>query len=220
MKNKKVLAVIAILIIIVGGYGAYRVYKHFKRLASPASVVQTQTVTTSETATQSLRDLIAQGVSQSCNYSTDKSQGTLYLSDGKIRGDFNVTTVGSDGTTATTVSHMVIMDGTNYLWTDAMKTGIKVAFDQNATPAPATAPTPSSNFDANAKLNFKCSAWVADPSLFTLPTDVKFMSLGSAVTAPVGSNAPAAGSNSSNCSYCDALSGDSKTKCLTALNCK
>jgi hypothetical protein len=217
--NKKIVTIVVVLLVLaVGAYGAYRVVKHFKRPASPAPVTQTENPVTTETAAQSLRDLIAQGVSQSCTYSTDKSQGTLYLSDGKIRGNFNMTIVGSDNQTTRITSHMIIMDSTNYLWTDAAKTGIKMVFDQNATPAPAAAPTPSSDFDANAKLNFKCSSWIADPSLFVLPTDVKFMSLGSAVTVPAGSS-PAAGSNSSNCSYCDSLSGDSKIQCLTALKC-
>jgi hypothetical protein len=204
--NKKVAAIItAVLVIAVGAYGIYRVVKHFKRL-SGTPVAQTATT---ESPT-SLRDLIAKGISQSCTYSTDKSTGTIYLSGGKIRGDFNMTI--DDKVSA---SHMIIMDNTNYLWTEGSKTGIKMAFDQTATPAPVTSNTPTNTFDANALNNYKCSAWISDSAMFTLPTGITFSSfnLPSATTKTSGGTAP------SQCSYCDSLTGDSKTQCLTALKC-
>jgi hypothetical protein len=162
--------------------------------------------------------LIAQGISESCTYSTDKSNGTLYLTSGKIRGDFNVTITDANNQTKTTVSHMIIMNNTNYLWTEGVKTGIKMAFDQNATPAPVTSNTPTNSFDANALNNYKCSPWVADPTMFVLPAGVNFMSF--STPAPAASGASSSSSNSSQCSYCNSLSGNSKTQCLAALNCQ
>jgi len=214
MNKKVVIAIVVVIILLLGGYFLMK-----KGPASPSAVAP---VPTQEQATSpsSLRDLIAKGVSQSCTYSTDNSQGTIYLGDGKIRGDFNVTTVDDSGQSQTTSSHMIIMDNTNYLWTEASTTGIKMSFDQNATPAPVTSNTPTNSFDANALNNYKCSAWTVDPSLFTLPTGVNFRTFNLPSPAAVGSSAPSTGSNSSNCSYCDALSGDNKTQCLSALNCK
>ena len=205
--NKKVIIVVAVLILLlVGGY--------FFMARRPALVVTPGNTQEQATTPSSLRDLIAKGTSQSCTYSTDKSQGTIYLSGGKIRGDFNITAGEANG--QTTISHMIIMNNTNYLWTEGGKTGIKMSFDQNATPAPVTANTPTNTFDANALNNYKCSAWVADESLFTLPAGVQFMTF----AAPAAGASPSTGSNSSQCSYCDSLTGDSKTQCLTALNCK
>src|ERR1035437_9338850 len=107
--NKKVLAIVAILVVLVGGYGAYRVYKHFKRLAAP--VVQTQTSGTSETPS-SLKDLLSKGIAQSCTFSSDASSGTVYVSSGKVRGDFGTTVDGN-----VTKSHMIVDGNTSYIWT-------------------------------------------------------------------------------------------------------
>lgn len=204
--NKKVIiAVVVVILLAVAGYLVFAKKNSSSSTTPPAATEQPQTAS-------SLRDLIAQGISQSCTYSTDKSHGMIYLADGKIRGDFNVTSVGSNGQTQTSVSHMIIMENTNYLWTEGMKTGVKMAFDQNATPAPVTSNTPTNSFDANALNNYKCSPWVADESMFTLPAGVSFMTIASPVTS--------AGGNSSLCSKCDSLSGNNKIQCMAALNCK
>jgi hypothetical protein len=207
MNKKVIIGAVILIVLILGGY--------FLLGRKPASPSTSPTGTGQPQAATSLRDLIAKGISQSCTYSTNNSYGTLDLADGKIRGDFNVTTTDANNQTKTLVSHMIIMDNTNYLWTEGTKTGIKMAFDQNATPAPVTSNTPTNSFDANALNNYKCSPWVADATMFTLPAGISFMTVNNPnITAPSGS------SNSSLCSKCDTLSGDSKTQCLAALNCK
>ena len=217
MKNKKVLAVIGVLVLLIGFYGAYRVYAHFKRLSvAPSGQTQTTGTVTTAGAAGSLRDLIAKGVPQSCTFSTDRSQGTVYVDKGKVRGDLNTTVDGQS-----VKSHMIVMNNTNYIWSDDRKTGIKMSFDPNATPA-ATSGTPSTStsgtFDASVNMNYKCSAWVVDASQFTLPADVNFSTF--AVPSQSSQASPAGGSASSQCSYCDSLTGDSKAQCLAALKCK
>lgn len=214
--NKKTLVTIGILVlIVVGAYGAYRVYKHFARLSATPSV-QTATGTSQPSALTSLKDLITKGVAQSCTYTTDKSDGMIYMSGGKVRGDIN-TMLGS----VTTKAHMIIMNNNFYIWTDGMSTGFKMAYDMNATPVPGATPSTvqsiQQSFDANTNMNYKCSTWVADEGKFTLPGGVTFASF----KAP-SQVAPSQGTSgsSSQCSYCDSLSGDSKTQCLTALKCK
>jgi hypothetical protein len=123
----------------------------------------------------------------------------------------------TDANGQTSVSHMIIMDNTNYLWTEGGSTGIKMAFDQNATPAPVTSNTATNSFDANALNNYKCSPWIVDSSKFVLPAGVTFRAFSMPATS--ASSVPTTGSNSSNCSYCDSLTGDSKAQCLTALKC-
>lgn len=215
MKNKKVLAVVAVLVVILGLYGAYRVYNHFKRLSgNPVSQTQTAT-TTAPTTLGSLKDLIAKGISQSCSYSSDNTSGTVYMSGGQIRADISAEIDNKPST-----SHLIIKDNMTYLWTDGTKTGIKMAYNPNATPS-ATGGTPSANssgvLDPNTSMDYKCNPWVADASQFTLPTGVTF----STFTMPSQSSGatPATGSTSSQCSYCDSLTGDNKTQCLTALKC-
>ena len=105
-----------------------------------------------------------------------------------------------------------------YLWTDDRKVGMKISYDANATPAPSSAPSAgaSGSLDANASMNYKCGSWIADASMFTLPAGITFGTFNMPTqTAPK----TGASGSSSQCSYCDSLTGDSKTKFLTALKC-
>jgi hypothetical protein len=151
----------------------------------------------------SLKDLLSKGIAQSCTFNSEGSTGTIYMSGGKVRGDFDATVEGQ-----TMKSHMIVDNNTSYIWSDGSKTGIKMSFDPNATTSPATTDTQSGSFDASTQMNYKCGAWIPDASLFALPAGVAFTSF----------NAPTSG-ESSQCSYCDSLTGDSKSQCLTALKC-
>ena len=217
MKNKKVLAVVAALVVIIGIYGVYRVYKHFKRLSGTPAPGQTQTATPVSTL-GCLKDLIAKGASQVCTYTTDKSNGTVYMSGGKVYADID-TTVGS----VVEKAHMIIMDNSFYLWTDGKTSGYKMAYNPDATPAPAGAKTNNASgiIDPSTQMNFSCSPWlIVDNSRFVLPTGVTFSAISLPQATPAAGGTPTAGDANSQCSYCDSLTGDNKTQCLTALKCK
>jgi hypothetical protein len=210
--NKKILPIVGVLILIVGAYGAYRVYKHFARLSATPSV-QTATGTEQPSAVSSLKDLISKGIAQSCTFSNEGMTGSVYMSGGKVREDFDVTVDNK-----TMKSHVIVMENTIYNWSDGQTTGIKMAYDPNATPA-ATSATSSSkgSFDTNASLNYKCSAWTVDASKFTLPAGVTFQTFAVPSVGTTGTTVP--GAAPSQCSYCNNLSGDDKTQCLAALKC-
>ena len=110
---------------------------------------------------------------------------------------------------------MIIDGNTSYIWSDDSKSGIKMTFDASATPSGSAATSPAGSFDATANMNYKCGVWVADSSMFTLPVGVQFMTFGTETGVT-----PGTGTGASQCSYCDSLTGDSKTQCLTALKCK
>lgn len=215
MDKKTITAIVVILILLVGGYGAYRVYNHFKRLAAPAMMQTSEMGSgTKGSAMSSLKELIGKGIAQSCTYTSDKAQGTIYMSGGNVRADID-TMVGSVSTKA----HMLMMDKTGYIWTDGMTTGFKMAYDLNATPVPGASPSNAQQaIDANASMNYNCSPWVADASKFTLPAGIKFATF-AMPAAGSAQPAPQQGASSSQCSYCDSLSGDAKTQCLAALKC-
>ena len=220
MKNKALVVVVVLLVLLVGGYGAYRVYKHFARLAAPAGS-QTLTSGQGSSPVSSLKDLLTNGVAQSCTFSTAESNGTVYSSSGKVRGDFDVTTDGQ-----TMKSHMIVMNNTSYIWTDGQTTGFKMSFDPNATPVAGSttgSTTPNGGFDVNANNNYKCGTWIADTSMFTLPEGINFSTFAlpsvPTQTAPKAGTSSESTSPSSQCSYCDALTGSDKTQCLKALNC-
>lgn len=195
LMNKKVVTagVVVVLLLIIAGFLV------MKGRTNPA-VTPTKT-SEQNTSPTSLKDLISKGIAQSCTYSNESSTGQIYVSGGKVRGDFDTTIEGK-----VTKSHMIVDGSNSYIWSDGSKDGIKMTFDVAATPAANATSSPVGGFDTAANMNYKCGVWVADPSMFTLPAGVTFMSFGKTDT-------------SSQCSYCDSLTGDSKSQCLTALKC-
>ncbi len=197
LMNKKVLIVIgAVLLLLVGGY----FYMNSRK-----------TAVTPETAATNLKSLIAKGVAQSCTYTNEGMSASVYISGGKVREDFDVTVDDK-----VMKSHVIVMDNTIYSWSDGQTMGMKMSYDPNATAPPEAVSSDSSeSFDANADMDYKCSAWVVDNSKFTLPSNVTF----SAFTAPVVPAQDTSEGSSAQCSYCESLTGDDKTQCLTALKC-
>lgn len=210
--NKKVLiAVVIILLLLLGAW-------FFMTKKSPQTSSDQSSNTTNETSSTSLKDLLTKGIAQSCTFSSDNSNGSVYVSGGSVRGDFDTTVNGK-----LTKSHMVVKGNASYIWTDDQTTGFKMAFDPNSVDANTSKNSTATNtgIDPAANNNYKCSAWIADSSKFELPTSVTFTSFevptGVNQTSPQGSSSGS--TTSSQCSYCNTLTGDDKTQCLTALKC-
>lgn len=165
----------------------------------------------------SLTALLAKGGSQKCTFSHEESgagsSGTIYMSSGKMRGDFIAKVQGAQEVQ----SHMIVDGQTSYVWSDAMPQGVKMKFDAAAT-ANATDPMAKGNIDPNQKANYDCSYWSADQSKFALPSGVTFMELGNpAAAAGAGTSA---GANSAQCAQCNLISDSgAKAQCLAALSC-
>ena len=212
--NKKLL--IALLAVLVLGGGGYYFYSKNKTGGAGTGKEVSSGVT-------SLKELIAANVPQKCTFSTTdeesgKTEGTTYVAGGKVRGDFTNTISGK-----TTTSHMISDSKTSYIWEEGQKKGVKMTVDEPETDGADTATSTDSSAgtqaDLNEKADYKCSAWLPDSSLFNPPSDVKFADLSEMFK--VATPAPGAGQNdtSSACSYCNTLSGDDKTQCLSSLNC-
>jgi len=148
-------------------------------------------------APTSLKDLLAANLPQKCTF----PEGTVYISGGKFRGDFAPN------------SHMISDSKTSYIWTDDQKQGFKMTIDAS-TEADVQTEAPDGAVDVNEKLDYKCSTWLPDASVFALPSGVDFTDF-SALTTP-----SASGGNSVQCTACASLTGDDKTQCLAVLNCK
>ena len=172
--NKKLLIAVAVVLLLGGGYYFVKGQKGGTSLR-PGSAGQA-----GETSSglKSLKELIAAGIAQKCAFSTtDESgvtEGTTYVAGGKMRGDFTNTYSGK-----TTKSHMIADGNTNYIWTDGEKTGFKTTFEQTEEAETGDAPvsqeaTSQGGADLNAKVDYKCSAWITDSSQFTPPSNVSF----------------------------------------------
>lgn len=124
----------------------------------------------------STAELIARGGDHVCTFDqtveNSRSTGTVYISNGKMRGDFK-SDVSAGGTNMSVESHMISDGEFMYTWSSMMPTGFKMAIIDSAT-ADGTTPTSQEMFDANMKLSYDCDPWSADASKFTLPSTVTF----------------------------------------------
>lgn len=171
-----------------------------------------------------LKDLFTMTTSQTCTFAnTDgtSATGTVYVSGGKVRGDFSTSASGE----AQQAMHMIVKDQTSYLWGDALQgKGIKMAFADMEAPADATKPSSqqSTSLNTNQAVKYSCKPWVVDASVFELPSGVEFSDFGAAMqTQMKAAQEGAAMSNvSASCAQCAALSGDAQVQCKAALQCK
>jgi hypothetical protein len=222
--NKKVIIGVAVLIVLaVGGYLMMSKGSKNNSQAPSTSPASTAEATPTQAAQKnSIKDLLAKNISQTCTFNTSSEntsdQGTVYMDNGKVRADIDVT-----ANSTLTKTHIIADGKTSYVWVEGRSTGFKMAFDVQATPEPGADSSSTGSLYANAKYNYDCKPWVVDSSLFTVPTSIRFMSLGTAqpnATTQPGGTSGTSGDTSTQCAYCENLTGDSKTQCLTALKCK
>ncbi len=157
------------------------------------------------------------------------SEGTVFLSDGKIRGDFLTGPRGEQ-----VLSSLIIRDNTMYLWStiDGETWGMKSSMDA-ATPDPATPQLETQEpIGLEDDVRYDCKPWVGvDGSVFVPPGDVLFRDLGTIMEqgmeygttfeggagAAAGANVPA-GSNP--CAACALVSDPtSREQCEIQFSC-
>lgn len=168
---------------------------------------------------KSLKDLFAAGISQKCTFSSNEgganAQGTVYATSGKSRGDFSSVISGQ-----TINSHMIVDGNTSYVWMDGQKQGFISTFDATASEITPGASGETGKVDVNQQADYQCDTWTPDNSMFQRPDGVEFVDMSALIAPSTMPGAKGAGGNSAQCAACNSLTGDSKTQCLSALNCK
>jgi hypothetical protein len=188
---------------------------------------QTNTPPAPQASTQqtdkSFRDFLAMGTPQKCDTSftsgNTASQGTMYVANGKMRGDFNAQVSGQ-----TVATHIIVSNSVTYTWLDNSSTGYKVAANSQATSTSNSTHAP----DLNQKVTTSCQPWTEDDSVFNLPTGVTFsdvnsMNPGMMDSSTMHSTSSMQHSTSSNtaaCGACNNLQEPQKSQCRAALYCK
>lgn len=213
--NKNLMILGVVILLLLAGGGIFLATS--KKSATEADLTAIATVSPSKAPIantgKSLKDLLTSNQSQSCTFSNvdlANVNGTVYISGGKIRGDFL-----SVIPNKTVITHMIADGKNSYVWMDNETKGFKMAYDPQT--QPTGQPTYNSNpLDANKRMDYNCSGWDGDASKFLIPTSVQFSDLG-ALTIPTVSTSGAP--TMDKCSACNYLSGDVKTQCLTALKC-
>lgn len=215
--NKKILILVAIfaLLLIAGGAFWFMTKKapvnQTATTNSESSSEMTKVVPTTAPA-KSLRSLLTAGIAQKCTFTSgtegDSNSGTMYISNGKIRGEYSTKVEGE------TQNLSMIVDGnTTYLWGGETETGYKMTIDPSTTVKPGEKPRELSFVDPDQDLNYNCTPWIVDATQFTLPANIKFSDFSNMIK-------PAAtGGAVDKCAACSFLTGDDKTQCLSSMGC-
>lgn len=219
-----IIGVVVLVILLGGGF----MMMNRSQTTFPTGTESATSETTTETngpqmPKMSLKSLMQGSTTQTCTFSdaTAKSSGTVYVGGGKMRGDFS-----SEVNSKPSVSH-VMSDGTTmYMWTDSTKSGFKVSLSamEKLTDNAQLQQQMQQAMDVNKQVDYSCSPWSVDASVFTAPTTVAFQDYSKmmedasrmmkSVTGTMMPNSQAA------CSACDSLTGDAQTQCKAALKCK
>ena len=122
---------------------------------------------------QSLKELIASGVSQKCDFTFQNenvaSNGRVYLSKGKMRGYFDAMENDKEIKTNT------LNDGQNvYVWIDGQATGYKMSAAAMTDKTPTSSQAPKT-VDQDAKYDYNCTQRGVEESVFKLPNPFYYL---------------------------------------------
>lgn len=211
--KKLIVPIVLVLLVLLGGGAYFMMNKSSKPAVSPTLPPANPTVATAATTQGTLKTLLTSGKPQTCTYTTqDGAGGTVYVANGKMRGDFTSTT---EGTTIT--GHMILDSGYSYVWTDMTKQGMKIAIPAEQ----ASGSTGSQGVDVNQKVSYSCKDWTVDNSKLTLPADITFSTFNLPnAAAPKAAGASAGSAVNPACSACDSLPAAAQGPCKTQLNCQ
>jgi uncharacterized protein YxeA len=215
MNNKIIAGIIVVLIILAGAFFLMR--SKSGDVASESQTADSQTQVQSEKS--SIKSLLASGSTRKCTYSVDqdgyKSEGTIYVANNKMRGDFTALIDGKE-----TMSHMINDSATSYMWTDGVGQGMKFSISPEDVNSDQykSAKTGAVNLDQN--YDFSCDSWVVDTSKFELPSNVQFSELPkipSFTPETAGSPESSLDTKEAQQAICNSLTGAAKDACLKGL---
>ncbi len=176
----------------------------------------------------SLKDLMTRS-STKCTVTNvtanSESSGTVYVGQGKMRGEFTTVTKSPD---MTIESHMISDGEFIYTWSDAMPQGVKIPVSAATMNDQPNAPKSEQVELYNADVAYECDSWSVDESQFEVPSSVTFVDMSSMMQgagAGAGAGAGNAGSmnppsKSAQCNMCDAAPEPQRSQCREALQCR
>lgn len=169
---------------------------------------------TKEGTNASLKELFTSGTSQSCTFNSNTAgngSGTVYMTTGHMRGDFNVSY--NDMTTST---HMISDGTTSYIWIDGQPNGFKMAFDSQG----QQSNTPNEKaIDMEQKIDYRCSNWTPDQTMFVPPSTVTFSDMTAVKNTTSVKGEENADMKVQQCAACDSAPEPAQAQCKAALGC-
>jgi len=178
--NKVVLSVVVVVAIAIGGWYMFGGSKADESADSMNDQGNTMGLDEKEgeVFSGSLAELMEKGGDYRCtfnhNTSAGSSDGVVYMSGERIRGDFT-SVVSALGITVE--SHM-ISDGQNtYTWSPLTPQGYKAPVVKDTTEGDKSTQTEGSYSDINQKLDYHCDPWSVDEAVFALPEGMSFVDI-------------------------------------------
>ena len=215
MSTQKLVMAGVVTVVIVGGYMALNT----ENTSDSVAVTGGNQVTTTDrdfvpAGKDSIMKLWKQGKSLKCDISyaainEDRMEGTVYLDNDRMRGDFSIESEGGAMTTS------VIQDGdTGYTWgstpfgTMAMKFTVTEEGKANQEGMP----------DFDEDVDYTCEKWRVDEGKFIPPSDITFQEFNP--STPTFEGAPAE-PFAVDCSVCDNVPDPAgKAQCRAAIGCE
>lgn len=212
------LIVAALAIIIIGGSGFYLMQLQNSRPANTISEISSKSNESNDSSMTTLSSLLALGTNQMCTFAyTDPdsgtTSGTVYFANGKMSGNFNVETL--DGQT---FDGSTINDGSYiYSWSSLSNQGTKIPVDFDDGSEVENEPDKPSNYiDDNKQVDYSCSPWGVDQSMFTAPANITFTDISAQMDII---NKTTNDLQEQKCAACDNLTGEQLQACKQALSC-
>lgn len=216
--KKIILGVIVLLVLLVGGVLLNRAKPTSEVADSTAAATLAETQTSPTTQNTSLKNLLAMNKSQKCTFDTEYSSGTTYISSGKMRGDFSAKAGGQ-----TQITHMIADGQTSYMWMEGQTTGYQMNFSamQGNTTKGEVNNTGQVNVDPSQSMNYNCSNWPTDASVFALPKNIQFTDMSAMMdtyqTPPTIAPIPGNDNMDQMTAACNKLPEPAKTQCLASM---
>jgi hypothetical protein len=171
MKNKITLLVIGIVIVTIG------IFVYVNRGTTPTVGADGKI-----NGNYSIASIEALSKPYECAFSKSdgsaKVSGVIRTAEGKLRGDFDLSTTAStnaaDQNPSNFASHLIVIDGTAYIWTSLQPIGYKNPVAQSASKG-ASPIEQAQIIGIKDKEDYACSPWNADPSTFGLPSSITFL---------------------------------------------
>lgn len=179
MSKNAIIGLVVAIVVVGGGAWFFAANPSTEGGATGSQNVQ------GESGKLTFKELMLMGGSKKCEVAVNTPEspatGMVYVSGENVRSDIVAKPANMGGTEVS--AHMIKNGDYVYSWTDMMPQGVKVKLTA------AESAGASAGYDANAEVDYSCSAWIADASYFEVPSGVTFMEFSGAAggTLPAGS---------------------------------
>jgi hypothetical protein len=222
---KKLLGVL-LSVIVIGGAGYYLYMQSSgKDVSEPASegvmesdVVVDDEETSAPSGSGTLKSLLALGQNLTCDFSYtepesgSQTEGTTYIADENMRGDFTMTQDGEEYTMS------AIHDGEFvYTWGSGPMGAMAMKFPVDDTEVSSeTSVRDNDPLQSDDEVEYDCRRWSVDSSKFVPPSDIEFQDIGMQIQQI---NSGSGDLKAAQCAACDQVPAEARAQCLEALGC-